>query len=58
MVWGQEKWRKMAEKMRRTFHPDMWRARNILGAVFDEEDRTAMEQAGNRVSQAINTHLM
>lgn len=35
------------------FHPDRWRARRVLGSVWDGELREKLEEAGNVVAQAV-----
>ncbi len=50
-------YKQMGEQMRKNFHPDRWRARNILRTVLDEELREQLEEAGNRVAQAVNRSM-
>ncbi|KAK0443222.1 hypothetical protein EV421DRAFT_1805503 [Armillaria borealis] len=47
-------YRDLISRTRQTFHPDRWRSRNLLNTVMDEPLRAVMEDAGNKVSQAVN----
>ncbi|KAK7062674.1 hypothetical protein VNI00_000162 [Paramarasmius palmivorus] len=46
-------YRALTERCNRLFHPDRWKARNILKTVMDANERLELEEAGNIVSQAI-----
>ncbi|KAK7457263.1 hypothetical protein VKT23_010562 [Stygiomarasmius scandens] len=43
----------LVERSHKMFHPDRWRARNLLNSVMLEEERCSLEKAGNIVSQAL-----
>ena len=53
----QARYRELCGAMRQAFHPDRWRSRNLLKTVFVEEERDRLEEAGNRVSQAVNRQM-
>lgn len=44
----------LVRKAQRRFHPDRWCGRRILDTILDEELRTKMDEAVNKVAQAIN----
>ncbi|KAK0458268.1 uncharacterized protein EV420DRAFT_1544614 [Desarmillaria tabescens] len=47
-------YRDLISRTRQTFHPDRWRSRNLLNTVMDDPLRAVIEDAGNKVSQAVN----
>lgn len=44
----------LVRKAQRRFHPDRWCGRRVLDTILDEELRTKMDEAVNKVAQAIN----
>ncbi|KAK0200091.1 hypothetical protein DFS33DRAFT_1388387 [Desarmillaria ectypa] len=47
-------YRDLISRTRQTFHPDRWKSRNLLNTVMDDSLRAVIEDAGNKVSQAVN----
>ncbi|KAK0227385.1 hypothetical protein EDD85DRAFT_853592 [Armillaria nabsnona] len=47
-------YKKMVMRARQMFHPDRWKSRSLLKTVMDDEIRSSLEAAGNKVSQAVN----
>ncbi|KAJ6551780.1 hypothetical protein B0H19DRAFT_178539 [Mycena capillaripes] len=43
----------LVEKVHRLFHPDKWKARNLLVTVMDDNLRSSLETTGNIVAQAM-----
>lgn len=52
-----EQYKDMGNRMRRVLHPDAWIAKNLIKTVYDKEEGQMVEEAGVRVSQAVNTNM-